>query len=360
MYFSSDSWGKFMPVHMHSDLMGMDEDELSSILKRLNINLHLHFENEKDKEINVKYMKDLLEGLRKMPVLNPKTGEQDHVDINLVEKIIVDPEYLKDMKTNKEIKLDIKLAGEKSSNSVHLSVLNENQGIQETESISLQTFEEMLFEAIHENKDQKLEEVKSFKEIVSILINRAVDNSRENKNQLLAWFSHDYVLDNGIGIIRDMKTDQEIGTFESIKYAFDLHDSVCNIDGILLYGRSFSDLKEKDRFDFSFYSIKHKKIFTFLANKSSHISTLENKSTASIERFKFLSGHFYEDHQYYQMIVEAESEKDLIKDIKQVHPLYASQMERFRKSRLLILEKSKQKQKQKKLTSQFSDIEIDF
>ncbi len=340
---------------MHSDLY-MNLDEFSSIVNELNIDLYF----EKDKETNIKYMKDVLEELRKMPVLNPKTGEEDHVDINLIEKIIVDQEFFQDMTKNIEIKVDIKLVGKESSQTVHISALNENHGIQEEESISLQTFEEMLFEAIHENKNQRLEEVEAFQKTVDLLLDRSIESARKNNNQFLARRSREYILSKGVGIIADIKTNQKVGTFESIRYTYEKYDYSCKIEDVLLYGRSYKDLKDLGRFSFSFYSLEHGINYNFISDSNSDITTSEKESLLSIVNFNFSPDPFDNNHDYYQIITESEDKKDLIKDIDPDHPLYDERIESFRKSRLLILEESKKKQKQMKLVSQFSDIEFDL
>src|SRR5690606_21894859 len=127
------------------------------------------YENKSRLEI----MQYILEGL-KMPVQNPKTGEQDYVDVSLVNKIIIDSEYVEDMIINKKIKIDFSLSGDASKKEVYLKANSKEVSYEESQTIPLQTFEEMLFKAINEIKAQRLEEVEEFKAITSNLISSIV------------------------------------------------------------------------------------------------------------------------------------------------------------------------------------------
>ena len=294
-----------------------------------------------------------------MPVYNPKTGEQDYVDITLVNKIVVDSEYIEDMITNNKLKIDLSLTGDEEKNEVHLIARNENLNMKEVEIIPLQSFEEMLFKAIHEVKDQRLEDVEEFKNITSKLINQFIDRSRAEQKHF-ARLETEYKLTNGVGIIRDTKTNQDVGTFESFEYFYAKNTRSASIQGIILSGRSFEDLEEKDRFEFCFYSLDHRTAYSLMAGDRASIKAYTEKVEVNIEKYGLVTEVFDEQHKYYAMVTTAQAKKALIEGIDENHPLYDTNMGQFRQSRLDILEESKNRQKEEKLIQQFADIDLDF
>lgn len=358
MYHSSGSWGKFSkqdkndPIYEYAEkyLKGVDfepYDENNTAFALASI-----FNEQLKPKTTIDYMKDIWEGLR-MPVLNPKTGEQDYVDISLVSKIVVDPEYVEDMASNNKIKVDITLQGDQETNEVYVVSQNEIFG-KHGEIVSLNAFEEMLFKAINEAKDQRLEAVEEFNAIINRLMTKFVDENRSHQKHL-ARLGHEYDLTQGIGIIRDTKTNQDVGTFESFGYEYQRNRRNVTFSGILLTGRTMEDLSEKDRYEMAFYSIEHGTIYSVISKSDVEI---EGEEILHINNFSLVTEAFEEAHNLYQMVVDANNQKASIADIDTSHPLYSVRMEEFKNSRLSILEESKQKQKQEKLVNQFADIDI--
>ena len=336
MHFPSDTWGLF------------------------GRNVMKEYVDKATKERNspVGIMKTVMEGLR-MPVYNPKTGEKDHVDLKLVSNIVVEPQYIQDMVSNKRIKIDMSLAADENKEEVILKAVNSSLALNSSKSMALQTFEEILFKTLNEEKEQRLEKVEEFKNLTSEIIDAFIVQSRERQHYF-ASVDEEYELDQGIGIIRDIKTNQDIGTFESFEYLYNNKRHLVNIEGVILSGRTFDDLNDVDRFEYAFYSLDHQVAYSVLAGIDADTRTDENSAAVDIENYELLAGEFNTDHKYYDVVTQAQEIKSSIKDIDQNHPLYDSSMEKFRKSRLSILEESKTKQKQEKLVNQFADIDLDF
>lgn len=359
MHFPSDSWGKF----------GAETKAIMKILRKdghyvplgdmqeLNVVMEEIFKKPSFSSMTrVEIMKHILEGL-KMPVHNPKTGEQDYVDVSLVNKIVVDSEYVEDMVSNSKIKIDINLAG--SADIVTVTAGNKELNATALHEIPVQFFEEMLFKAINEVKDQRLEEVEDFKGIVDTLVSTIVNNSRVN-NVHLARLGEDYVLQRGIGIIRDIKANQDIGTFEDFEYQYDKSRRLVNIEGVILSGRVLEDLKEKDRFEFVYYSLEQGLSYSIITGEKASVRIDTKEPSIDIEKYDLLIQKFDDTHTYYQIVKTAQEKKAIMEGIDQSHPLYDTNLVQFRQSRLDILEESKDKQKKEKLVSQFADIEIDL
>lgn len=367
MYLPSSSWGKLGAKEVENILkqyMDMDDVHYDALTDTPYAEMAITLANvfgqpSVNSMTQLELMKHLLEGI-KMPVTNPKTGEQDYVDITLVNKIVVDSEYVEDMKTNDKIKVDVTLSGNKETNHVTVTVSNTSMGIQGSKIIELQAFEEMLFKAINEVKDQRLEEVQEFKEITDSLLNRIVEDSRENSKKYYARMDRAYMLNQGVGVIRDIKTNQEVGTFETLDYTYQRSERVLTIGGVMLSGRTYEDLQEKDRFEFAFYSLETGSVYSIIAANRSAIKVSERDSSVDIRKFDLIIDEFTKDHSSYHMATVAQEKKSLLDGMDESHPLYASNMQQFRESRLAILEESKNRQKQEKLVNQFADIDLDF
>lgn len=330
MFLPSDSWYQFKP-------------KVKFISKR---------------ELRINKMQTLWEELQ-MPVYNSKTGEEDFVDISLVNKIVIDSEYIENMISNKKVKIDITLTGEDKDNTVNIKAENNDLKLSHSCNISLQSFEEMLFKAIHENNNQRLEEVEEFKTIMSDLVNQLIKLAGE-KEIYLVRLNEEHKHENGIGIIRDIKTNQDVGTFEYIEYEYTKKDRFSNIESIILSGRTYEDLKEKDRFEYAFYSLDKGLVYSIIAGHNAITEVDEKENSIDLQNYDLLIESFNSQHKYYKLIETAQNNKPLIEGIDESHPLYDTRHEEFRTTRLNILEKSKEKQKQEKLVSQFADIEIDF
>lgn len=337
MQFPSDSWGLF-----GRNVMKEYADKATE---------------ERNSPVGI--MKTVMEGLR-MPVHNPKTGEQDHVDLKLVNNIVVESQYMEDMVSNRKLKVSMTLEGLEKSNEVKLIAKQHETNMNKHAIMPLQKFEEILYKTLNEQKDQRLENVDEFKEMTNNLIDEFIVESR-SKALYLAHHAQDYNLKEGVGIIRDIKTNQDVGTFESVEYIYDAKKGrIANIEGIILSGRTFNDLEEFDRFEFSYYSLSHQATYSFLVSGDARISSDESDEAVDLRNFSLLAGEFKEDHQYFTVTQQAQEGKAAIQGLDHNHPLYDSEMQKFRLNRLSILEESKNKQKQEKLVNQFADIDLGF
>ncbi|KAF2421611.1 hypothetical protein [Bacillus subtilis] len=294
-----------------------------------------------------------------MPVFNPKTNENDFVDLSLVDKIAIDPEFLTDMLTDKKFKVELSLSADQESEEVILHA-KKNDVELENVRIILQDFEEMLFNALNNVKSQRLEDDKEFKSRVQQLINTYIKKSSKDNNHY-AMTGLDYVLDKGIGIIRDTKTNQEVGTFESVTYLYpgNSYPNLLTVKDITLYGRTMEELQQSDRYEFAYYSLDCQYIYSFMSTDHSNIEITNNN--LSINKFQLVTDAFGSTHSYFQTVKEAQEQKLKLGSNNDSDDILSElESDKFRASRLAILEASKAKQKQAQLEKQFSDIEFDF
>ncbi|MCY8466467.1 hypothetical protein [Bacillus atrophaeus] len=294
-----------------------------------------------------------------MPVFNPKTNENDFVDLSLVDKIAIDPEFLTDMLTDKKFKVELSLSADQESEEVILHA-KKNDVELENARIILQDFEEMLFNALNNVKSQRLEDDKEFKSRVQQLIKTYIKKSSKDNNHY-AMTGLDYVLDKGIGIIRDTKTNQEVGTFESVTYLYpgNSYPNLLTVKDITLYGRTMEELQQSDRYELAYYSLDCQYIYSFMSTDHSNIEITNNN--LSINKFQLVTDAFGPTHSYFQTVKEAQEQKLKFGSNKDSGDILSElESDKFRASRLAILEASKAKQKQAQLEKQFSDIEFDF
>lgn len=294
-----------------------------------------------------------------MPVFNPKTNENDFVDLSLVDKIAIDPEFLTDMLTDKKFKVELSLSADQESEEVILHA-KKNDVELENARIILQDFEEMLFNALNNVKSQRLENDKEFKSRVQQLIKTYIKKSSKDNNHY-AMTGLDYVLDKGIGIIRDTKTNQEVGTFESVTYLYpgNSYPNLLTVKDITLYGRTMEELQQSDRYELAYYSLDCQYIYSFMSTDHSNIEITNNN--LSINKFQLVTDAFGPTHSYFQTVKEAQEQKLKFGSNKDSGDILSElESDKFRASRLAILEASKAKQKQAQLEKQFSDIEFDF
>ncbi|PVC74991.1 hypothetical protein C2I27_03635 [Priestia megaterium] len=300
-------------------------------------------------------MKHLLEGLQ-VPVKNPKTGEEDHVDINLVNKIVIDSEYVEDMLNNTKVKIDINLEGDKEKSEVHVVASSQVFGNLK-EIMTLQQFEEVLSKTINELKDQRLESAEEFKAILNRLVNQFIEENRAD-NKHFAKIEQEYELKNGVGIIRDIQTNQDVGTFETLSYEYDRNRRTASMEGIILSGRTYKELEEKDRFEFAYYSLDHNTVYSLIAEKGAVVTVNADEDAYDAERYSLIIDPFSSEHERYQTVLNAQQLKDSVTSIDSDHPLYDEKIQVFRQARLDLLEESRKKQKQEQLVNQFADIDL--
>ncbi|MBU5262031.1 hypothetical protein [Bacillus atrophaeus] len=294
-----------------------------------------------------------------MPVFNPKTNENDFVDLSLVDKIAIDPEFLTDMLTDKKFKVELSLSADQESEEVILHAKKNDVELDNTR-ITLQDFEEMLFNALNNVKSQRLEDDKEFNSRVKQLVNTYIKKSSKDNNHY-AMTGLDYVLDKGIGIIRDTKTNQEVGTFESVTYLYpgNSYPNLLTVKDITLYGRTMEELQQSDRYELAYYSLDCQYIYSFMSTDHSNIEIINNN--LSINKFQLVTDAFGPTHSYFQTVKEAQEQKLKFGSNKDSGDILSElESDKFRASRLAILEASKAKQKQAQLEKQFSDIEFDF
>ncbi|MED3627936.1 hypothetical protein P4478_12825 [Bacillus subtilis] len=294
-----------------------------------------------------------------MPVFNPKTNENDFVDLSLVDKIAIDPEFLTDMLTDKKFKVELSLSADQEAEEVILHA-KKNDVELESARIILQEFEEMLFNALNNVKSQRLEDDKEFKSRIQQLINTYIKKSSKDNNHY-AMTGLDYILDKGIGIIRDTKTNQEVGTFESVTYLYpgNSYPNLLTVKDIILYGRTMEELQQSDRYELAYYSLDCQYIYSFMSTDHSNIEITNNN--LSINKFQLVTDAFGPTHSYFQTVKEAQEQKLKLGSNNDSDDILSElESDKFRASRLAILEASKAKQKQAQLEKQFSDIEFDF
>lgn len=351
MNFPSSSWGKFTL----EDLI-----EVAPYARQILENRQRSFEYLKSKELNRKKIyKEVWEVLQ-MPVTNPKTGEQDYVDVSKVSQLILDPVTIYDLQNiDHKLKISFELEASGQDKVVLFATPGSSSDEKVNLTMSLSSFEEMIAECVYSEKDLRLEHIDEFKEHMDYLIADILHNKKKNK-EFYVKRNIPYVFKKGIGLILDNKVQREIGTFENLTLTYDT-SLFASFKLPFLQGRQVEDLKsESDNYTFVFYSLEDNCIFSFTPDNLKYTekgTDIEFYSTvnASIEH------DFTEEHVKYLMIKEAENNKmseDVLESLDLNDPINKVQFEEFRETRLRILKDSQDKAKKEKIINQFTDIDL--
>lgn len=378
MYFSSDSWGKLGKSNKKSNEFDeIAEDFLKSFgvdyspiysdaaVQQTSHLLHAITNNFGKPSLNamsnIERMKYILEVMT-VPVKNPKTGEMDYIDINLVDKIVVNSQYVHDMieeqKKTASFKLIPNPAEEAESHQVTIEVVVD--GRKQSAQISLQQFEEILYEAVNVQQNQRLEEVPAFKELCDNLMKDIVLTAHE-ENTYFAIIDEDYVLEKGIGVIFDKEAEQLVGTFEEMKYLYNRNEGIFNIEGVMLSDRSYEDMQERDRYHYVFYSQEKNRIYEVAPVDGSAIKVdTVGRNAIDMRNVGLIIEPFPFDHPYRDVVSKAQNAKAFIHGLTPEDPTYEASYEKLVQARMDILEESKAKQRKEKIKNQFADIDFDL
>lgn len=303
-----------------------------------------------------------------MPIENPKTGEQDYVDVSLINKIIVEPENMMETLTNRPIRINmalehVKLDGDEKDYVGYVMKLSEHTHPSDMRKLfTLQEFEQIMSTIIHGDTSKRLEQTDEFVEAATGMLNEFIVEKKKEK-ALYARIGQTYASTVGIGIVHDKKAGQDVGTFEHFSYGYDKGRSgSLRIEDILLSVRTVKELvDEVDRFTYHFYSLEDQAIYDLVPAKSpKEEDHVLGAATFAFDAFTIGLSHFENDHEKYAIVQESQAAKAIMDNVSKADPLYQEDYEKFRETRFGLLRSIQQKAEMEKIKSNFTDIELDF
>ncbi|QHW35762.1 hypothetical protein GZH47_33250 (plasmid) [Paenibacillus rhizovicinus] len=301
-----------------------------------------------------------------MPVMNPKTGEMDHVDLSIVNKIIVEPEYLHDFDMNEKKKIDFSIIGDEEANIVTFQAMFPLE-TRSTRAFKSEQFETIMSRVVHSDTQLRLEQTEEFKNATDSMIENYISNQRGD-GKLFSRIDEIVSLDNGIGIIHDLKANQDVGTFETLVFCVKKNTNETHFDilDILSGVRSMKDLlDDPTRYRFSYYALDTQTIYEFIVLESGRgvlalDETLEGHSDQSIRmnhvQMEIRSLETEKDKVL--LIEKANETKNTLRGVASDDFLHSQYVEQFNSARFDILKVSEQKAKKAQMMNKYADLEL--
>jgi len=311
------------------------------------------------KQISV--YKELLEVLR-MPVANPTNpSEMDYIDLSLLEKLKIEPQFIYNFNKNRKEKIELLIMQHPSREGLLLYQAKFPNGYIHQVDFSVQHFEEILSEIVHGKDVKKLEYHPFFLEKTQLLIDNFIESAKE-EDLLFARLDTKTAILNGLGIIFDKKSGQDVGTFEHFGFLVpnNVEQRECLIYDIFFSTRTNEEVaSDSERYLYKFYDLKEGFIYFIEPRKPANILQSDIGSCHfKMTGMNFSMNKFTREDPYVPMIEKAQSTKHIMTDPDRDDPFFHEEFEKFKKARMDIIRTSKDQHKKEKIFSEFADIEL--
>ncbi|SFJ63788.1 hypothetical protein SAMN02799624_05301 [Paenibacillus sp. UNC496MF] len=297
----------------------------------------------------------------KMPVPSPKptfAGETDYINTDLLPRVIIEPEFLFDFddKQKKKIAFNLDVDPEDKQN-ILLNATFHNGYVGQA-NLSLVHLEKELSNIMHGDRSKRLEHSPLFKDAIGNMLREFTYNYRA-RGEMFIQLGVQYEMSAGLGIIRDTKTDQDVGTFESFFYRTDAKDKSEYIIGdVILSGRTEKDLEDVRRFVYYFFDLNEGRIYSIEPVKWG--TTQHGEVTDFSIKLHDVNIHIEnmeDDHPKLELVRQAQETKSVIRSFK-ADPLFDEEFQRFKEPRMALIKSSQESAKKQKMVNMFADIDL--
>jgi hypothetical protein len=360
MYFSSDSWGKFLSNESKFLLDGIYTDAEITVLMKIVSDAVYDLPN---KESQLELYQKILEVLQ-MPVVSPKPsfpGETDHVDLSLISKIIFEPETIRNLTTNENIRVSFQMNPCEENPLMISFQATFPDGSTDHFLISIQLLEEAMSNIIHHESSKRLEQTELIQKAINTLLSNYQSKMKKN-GAYVASLGVNHDLNHGLGIIYDSKAEQDVGTFESVHFHLPKSgtETSFRIQDAFLSGRSTKEVsEEKGRFQYKFYNLKDDFVY-IIRSDSEALLRHDQLGDCSLEyrRAAVVVDPIMNPLPHLPLIHKAQELKAMMENSDPADPLYQEEFEKFKQSRMDLIRSSQEKLKKQKMVSKFADIEL--
>lgn len=296
-----------------------------------------------------------------MPIPNPHNpNEMDYIDYSIVNKTVMNPDYLFSCETMRLQKMDLSLEIEPNDeeNIYFVAKLSDTKIKAKT---SREQFEQLMSDLAHktENKNKRIEQTDLFRNTLGEAIDLHIEGQKQVGNLYFKIGNKAFV--GGLGIIWDREKNEDIGIFESLE--IEVKDSGSNRyivhDLTLPIGNDKTILSNLERYEFIFYNLDEKLLYTLSASAQGSTSFPSELASHSLQ---LNAASLYLDKivdlSEVDLIAKAVESRNNLKSVESNDPFYADYKDTFASDRHAILRLSKQKAEQEKVQSIFSDIEF--
>ena len=293
-----------------------------------------------------------------MPVKDPVTGETHYVDVSKVDKLILEPIKVMDMKTQEIEQVRLQLCN--TENEIYLTGTLFNK-YRATIMILTETLEQILYDIVNSTEYIALEEESRFSEYVTRVYQEIAKQYRDHKIYPLQKKS---VETNGLGFIVDSRTKTEVGTFESIEIEprFEATVTYWLKDVLILPSFTEQFIQNTKDYFYMYYDTQSNQMYTIDSFEYVDVEITDTgfQNVIMIKDGNMSLEEFSSTHFRYSMITQAVEDKSLLYAIDKDNSDFEDQFREFCEKRFSILQEAKQQAKKERIYHQFADIELDL
>jgi hypothetical protein len=293
-----------------------------------------------------------------MPIQDPVTGETHYIDVSKVDKLVLEPIKVMDMKTQEIEQLRLQLHN--TENEIYLTGTLFNKYCA-TIMIPVEILEQVLYDIVNSAEYISLEDEPRFSEYITRVYQEIAKQYYEHKIYPLQKKS---VESSGLGFVIDSRTKTEVGTFESIEIMPRSEATVTYwLKDVLIlpsYTEQFTQ-NTKDYF-YMYYDAKANQIYTIDSFEyvDAEMTDTGFQNVVMIKDGNMSLEEFSSTHFRYSMITQAVEDKSLLNVIDKDSSDFEDQFREFCEKRFSILQEAKQQAKKEKIYHQFADIELEI
>jgi hypothetical protein len=296
-----------------------------------------------------------------MPVPSPKptfAGETDYINTDLLPRVIIEPEFLFDFDDKQKKKVTFNLDVDHEDKQNILFNASFHDGYIAQADLKLTDLEKTLSDIMHGDRSKRLEHSPLFRDAVDNMI-REFTFVKRSRGEMLIRLGVQYEMSNGLGIIRDTKTEQDIGTFENFMYRADSNSKAEYIFGdVMLSGRTEKELEDMNRFVYYYFDLNERRIFSIEPVKfSSCVEGVVTDFSVKLQDVNIHIENMEDDHPKLELVRQAQEAKSIIRSGKE-DPLFDEEFQRFKEPRLALIKSSQESAKKQKMVSMFADIDL--
>lgn len=293
-----------------------------------------------------------------MPFKDPVTGETHYIDVSKVDKLVLEPIKVMDMKTQEIEQLRLQLYN--IENEIYLTGTLFNK-YRATIMIPVEILEQILYDIVNSAEYISLEDEPRFSEYVTRVYQEIAKQYYAHKIYPLQKKS---VESNGLGFIIDSRTKTEIGTFESIEIEPKSELTVTYWLKHVLILPSYTEqfVQNTNDYFYAYYDPQSNQVYIIDSFQyiEMNITGTDFRNMIIIKNATLSLEEFPNTHFRYSMITQAIKDKALLQAIDESSSDYEEQIRQFCENRFSILQEAKQQAKKEKIYHQFADIELEI
>lgn len=290
--------------------------------------------------------------------------EKHHIDIGKVNEIIIEMSQLFNVNKGRCDLVSFTLEIEKvKSNTVALIASIKDPEMEGKHLFELHQLEEMVESCVFAKDNLTLEQVPQFKLAYQTLLDTIIEMAKYHNLYFLKAGEYTQK-QKGLGLIVDRHSKQEVGTFELV-YINPDHYGKLTVEAYQpIISESFQQLiqAKPDNYDFVYYSLDDELIYRLGLSDRIVIEAGQHEAQTIINLInsELKISKFEKSDAKYSIVEEANSTKIANGAIDSMDFLSSLDYDKFKESRLRIVDASREAAKKEKIFNQFAQIDLGF